>query len=51
MGINKRISINNIDRYREFNGEYLLYRKRECFIREDDTFIMTSMINLRRIDR
>ena len=49
--INKRISISNIERYQEFNGDYLLYRKRECFIREDDTFIMTSMINLRRIDR
>ena len=48
--INKRISIHNIDRYREFNGNYLLYRKREIYLREDDTFIMSSMINLKRID-
>ena len=47
--INKRISINNIDRYREFNGEYLLYRKREIYLREDSTFILSSMINLKRI--
>ncbi len=48
--INKRISIHNIDRYREFNGNYLLYRKREIYLREDSSFIMNSMINLRRID-
>lgn len=48
--INKRISINNIQRYQEFNGNYLLYRKREIYLREDQTFVMSSMINLKRID-
>lgn len=49
--INKRISIHNIDRYRQYDGEYLLYRKRECLVREDDTFIMTSLVNLRKIEK
>ena len=48
--INKRISIHNIQRYQEFNGNYLLYRKREIYLREDETFVLNSMINLRRID-
>ena len=49
--INKRISIHNIERYQEYNGDYLLSRKRECFVREDDTFVLTTMLNLRRIER
>lgn len=48
--INKRISINHIDRYKEHNGDYLLYRKRECLIRENDSFIMNTMVNLRKIE-
>lgn len=48
--LNKRITIHNIDRYQNFNGTYLLYRKREVFLREDLSFLMTSMINLKRID-
>jgi hypothetical protein len=50
FSINKRITIHNIDRYQEFNGNYLLYRKREAYLREDSTFLMSSMINLKRID-
>lgn len=49
--INKRISIHNIDRYSEFNGTYLLYRKREIYLREDETFVMNSMINLKRLEK
>lgn len=49
--INKRISIHNIERYQDYNGDYLLSRKRECFVREDNTFILTTMLNLRRIER
>ena len=48
--INKRISIHNIQRYQEFNGNYLLYRKREIYLREDETFVLSSMINLKRLD-
>ena len=48
--LNKRISIHNIDRYREYNGTYLLYRKREVYIREDTSFTLSSMINLKRIE-
>ena len=50
FSINKRISIHNIDRYQEFNGNYLLYRKREMYLREDQNFKLTTMINMRRID-
>jgi hypothetical protein len=50
FSLNKRISIHNIERYQEFNGNYLLYRKREIYIREDTDFVMNSMINLKRID-
>lgn len=46
---NKRITIHHIDRYKEHNGDYLLYRKRECYIREDDTFLLNTMINLKEI--
>lgn len=51
FSINKRISIHNISRYQEFNGDYLLSRKRELYSREDDTFTLLSMINLNRVDR
>lgn len=47
--INKRITIHNINRYQEYNGEYLLYRKREVYLREDETFVMSSMINMKRL--
>lgn len=47
--INKRITVHNINRYQHYDGDYLLSRKRECYIREDKTFIMVSMINLKRI--
>lgn len=47
--INKRISVKNIDRYKEFDGTYLMYRKRDCFIKEDDSFVLNEMINLKRI--
>ena len=50
FSINKKISIHHIDRYQQHNGDYLLYRKRECYIREDKTFVMSSMINLRKIE-
>lgn len=50
FSINKKISVHHIDRYQQYNGNYLLYRKRECYIREDDTFILSTMINLRKVD-
>lgn len=49
LSINKRITIHHIDRYREHDGDYLMYRKREYYVREDDTFIMSSMIDLKQI--
>lgn len=46
---NKRITIHHIDRYKEHNGDYLIYRKRECYLREDNSFILNTMINLKEI--
>lgn len=51
LTINKRISVHHIDRYTEHNGDYLLYRKRECLIRENESFIMNTMVNLRKIEK
>lgn len=50
LTINKKISVKLIDRYKQHNGEYLLYRKKECLIREDERFSITSIVNLRKID-
>lgn len=47
--MNKRISVHNIVRYLDMNGTFQMVRKRELYLREDDTFTMISMINLRRI--
>lgn len=49
LSINKRITINHIDRYNLHNGNYLLYRKRECYIREDNTFTLNTMANFKEI--
>lgn len=46
---NKRITIHHIDRYKEHNGDYLMYRKRECYLREDASFTLNTMINLKEI--
>lgn len=51
LTINKRISINHIGRYQEHNGDYLMSRKRECLLREDRTFILISMVNLKKIEQ
>lgn len=46
---NKRITIHHIDRYAKHNGNYLMYRKRECYLREDTTFVLNTIINLKEI--
>ena len=50
FSINKEIKISNTNRYSNLNGTYLLFRKRETYTREDDTYVLNTMINLRRID-
>lgn len=49
LSLNKRITIHHIDRYKEHNGDYLMYRKRECYLREDTSFTLNTMINLKEI--
>lgn len=51
FSINKKISIKHIDRYQEHDGDYLLYRKRELYQREDDSFTLTTMLNLKEIGK
>lgn len=46
--INKKITVNNIERYKDYNGTYLLSRKRESFSRENEYFILSTMINLKK---
>lgn len=48
--MNKRYSINHIERYIDYNGDYILGRKRELYLREDDTFVMNMVLNLRRFE-
>ena len=50
FAINKAIAINNIQRYQNLNGKYLLYRKVETYNRIADTFILNTFIYLKRID-
>ena len=45
----KSITINNTNRYQELNGKYLLYSKKESYLRETDDFILTTHIFLQRI--
>ena len=48
---NKRITIHHIGRYKEHNGDYLMYRKRECYLREDTSFVLNTMVNLKEINK
>lgn len=49
FSINKSITVKNNQRYTEFNGSYLLSHMEQSLIREQDTFIMTTYVTLRRI--
>ena len=47
--INKKYNIYNIDRYKDTDGVYLLFRKREIYNREDENlFGMTMVLNFRK---
>lgn len=48
FNLNMRYSIHNIERYQDKDGDYLLTRKREIYLREDDTFVMNSVLNFRK---
>ena len=50
FSINKQILIDNAEQYKELNGAYLLYRKKEMYTRQEDDFVLNSLIYLRRID-
>lgn len=51
LTINKEYLVNAEDVYghKDYNGKYILTRKRELYIREDDSFIMNTMILLEKI--
>ena len=38
------------DQYKDYNGVYLLCRKRELYMREDDIFTMDSVLNFRKFE-
>ena len=50
FSINKQIKINNTQRYQELNGSYLLYRKKELYTRQENDFILNTLVYLKRID-
>lgn len=50
FSINKRYMINNINRYKEHNGTYILTRKREVYMREDtENFILSTVLNFNKV--
>ncbi len=51
LSLNKRITIHNIDRYKEHNGDYLMFRKQEMYLREDSNFIMSTKVCLKEIPK
>ena len=50
MTINKRYSINHVDAYADYNGDYILCRKREFYLREDETYILNTIFNFRMFE-
>ena len=49
FSINKKITIKHHDKYRSKNGVYLLTKKTEMFTRRDDTFEITTALNLKKL--
>jgi hypothetical protein len=47
--MNKKITVEHVNEYKKFNGKYLVYRLREIFIREDDSFALLTAVNLKCI--
>lgn len=47
--INKEYSVKNYDGHSEKNGKYLLARKRELYLREDDLFSMNTLLDFKQI--
>lgn len=48
--INKKYSINNIDRYINTNGEYILIRKREIYQKDENAFTLNTSLNFRKYE-
>lgn len=48
--INRRITVHHIEKYQMYDGTYLMNRKKEVFLREGDSFVMTALIELKKID-
>lgn len=51
LSLNKRITIHHIDRYKEHNGDYLMFKKQEMYLREDSSFIMSTKVCLKEIPK
>lgn len=50
FSINKKYSISNIDKYKSNDGDYLLIRKRDAFVRTDDEFNINTTLNFIKYD-
>ena len=48
--INKKYLIHHMDKYKEYNGAYILCRKRELYMREDDTFKLDTIFNFKKFE-
>lgn len=46
---NHRIIVKNLPEHADKNGDYLISRKREIYVRDGKDFVMSTMANLRRI--
>lgn len=49
LTINKQYIIKNINDHSDKDGKFLLSRKRELFIRQDDSFVMNTMLDFKRL--
>lgn len=49
FNINNRIEIKHIDEYSSYNGRYLLTRKRELFVTDGYDFVMSTIVNLKKL--
>lgn len=45
--MNKKYLIHHKEQYKEYDGVYILCRKRELYMREDDTFRLNSILNFK----
>ena len=48
--MNKKYLIHHKDKYKIYDGAYIMCRKRELYMREDDTFKMNTIFNFKKFE-